>query len=214
MDVGTSLVQAYLHINGYFTATDYPLVEVARDSAPRTLTDIDMLAVRLNRPTVHDSGNNPGKRPSKVMGPVVTETDAALECPDRHTDMIVAEVKQGRAQINPAARNRHALAAALARFGCCGANEAPALVQDLLRHGRAQGASDHIVRMVLFASRGERAPRGWHWIHLDHVFHFLDDYLRTQREVLGSVDLHDPALSWLSLLHKCDLTLGREKHPL
>jgi hypothetical protein len=51
VDVSTSLVQAYPHVNGYFTAADYPLVEPARDTAPRTLTDIDMLAVRLARPT-------------------------------------------------------------------------------------------------------------------------------------------------------------------
>lgn len=41
MDVATSVVQAYLHLNGYFTATDYPLVESVRDASPRMLTDID-----------------------------------------------------------------------------------------------------------------------------------------------------------------------------
>jgi len=211
MDVGTSLVQAYLHINGYFTATDYPLVETARDLSPRTLTDIDMLAVRFARPAGHEGRPDRGKRLKKVAGPMVAQADPALECPDHHTDMIVAEVKQGRAQVNSASRNRHALAAALARFGCCDAAEAPVIVEDLLHHGRAQGVRDHVVRMVLFASRGEQAPRGWHWIHLDHVFRFLDDYLRAQSDVLGSVDLHDPALSWLSLLHKCDLTLIHNK---
>ncbi len=45
MDVGTSLVQTYLRVNGYFTATEYPLIETVRDGSPRTVTDIDMLAV-------------------------------------------------------------------------------------------------------------------------------------------------------------------------
>jgi len=64
MDVSTSLVQAYLHVNGYFTAADYPLVESARNSAPRTLTDIDMLAVRLARPTVTQAHRaEPGRSP-------------------------------------------------------------------------------------------------------------------------------------------------------
>ncbi len=125
--------------------------------------------------------------------------------------MIVAEVKQGKAQVNPGSRDRQALAAALTRFGCCGATEAPSLVRALLQHGRAQGESDHVIRMVLFASRGERAPRGWHWVHLDQVFRFLDDYLRAERDVLGTVDLRDPGLSWLSLLHKCGFTLHHER---
>lgn len=212
MDVSTSLVQAYLHVNGYFTATDYPLVESVRDQAPWMLTDIDMLAVRFARH--HDHPGRERKAGGKVSGPVSIYTDPALECPKDRTDMIVAEVKQGRAQVNPGSRNRHALAATLARFGCCGASEAPGMVQALLQHGRAQGESDHVVRMVLFASRGERAPRGWHWVHLDHVFRFLDDYLRKEKIALGHVDLHDPALAWLSLLHKCELTLkAKRPHP-
>ena len=88
---------------------------------------------------------------------MTAHTDPVLECPNDRTDMIVAEVNQGRAQVNAGSRNRHALAAALARFGCCKSSEAPSLVQALLQHGRAQGESHHIVRMVLFASSGERA---------------------------------------------------------
>lgn len=209
MDVSTSLVQAYLHVNGYFTATEYPLVEAARDHAPRTLTDIDLLAVRLARPALTRTNRHDEK--SHVKGPLATETDPALACPDRGADMIVAEIKQGRAQVNPGSRNRHVLAAALTRFGCCEAAEAASLVKALLQHGRAQGAAGHVIRMVLFASRGERAPRGWHWVQLEHVFRFLDGYLRQQQSVLGSVDLHDPALAWLSLLHKCELSFNPER---
>lgn len=205
MDVSTSLVQAYLHVNGYFTATDYPLVESTRDQAPRTLTDIDMLAVRLHR--YPGAIRQSSKKPGKVHGPVSMQTDPVLECPPDQTDMIVAEVKQGRAQINPGSRNRDVLAAALVRFGCCSSEEASGLTQELLQHGRAQGKSKHVVRMVLFSSSGARAPRGWHWIHLDHVFQFLDTYLRSERSVLGHVDLHDPALAWLSLVHKSNLSI-------
>jgi len=46
MDVGTQLVQAYLRLNGYLTVAEYPLVEERRHDAIRTLTDIDLLAVR------------------------------------------------------------------------------------------------------------------------------------------------------------------------
>lgn len=212
MDVGTSLVQAYLHVNGYLTATDYPLVQLVHDSAPRTVTDIDMMAVRF--------GHHPSKqqRQNAVMGdaitgPVVVKTDPALQCSDDRTDMIVGEVKQGRAQVNPGSRNRHALAATLGRFGCCDVDEAPSLVKKLLHRGVAQSRRGHAIRMVLFASHGDRAPKGWHWVHLDHVFQFLDAYLRTEHGVLGTLDLHDPALSWLSLLHKCNLSLQHAQSP-
>ncbi len=205
MDVSTSLVQAYLHVNGYFTATDYPLVESLPDQGPRMLTDIDMLAIRLHHKAgLKGQGRNDS---SKVRGPVTVQTDPELACPRDHTDMIVAEVKQGRAHVNPGSRNRQVLAAALVRFGCCGTEEATSLVKALLQHGRAQAIGGHIVRMVLFASSGMQAPRGWHWIHLDHVFLFLENFLRTEQNALGHVDLHDPALAWLSLLRKCDLSV-------
>lgn len=204
MDVCTSLVQAYLHVNGYFTATDYPVVESLRDSAPRTVTDFDLLAVRFGRST--EVRVNP-REGGRIKGLVATNADPTLDCPHDRTDMIVAEVKQGRAKVNPAARKHHVLAAALSRFGCCDMVEAPHIVQALLRHGRAQGSHNHVVRMVLFASSGEHAPRGWHWVQLDHVFLYLDDYLRRDRGGLGKVDLHDPALAWLSLVNKCHLAL-------
>ena len=66
--------------------------------------------------------------------------------------MIVAEVKQGLARVNPATRNRQALEAALARFGCCNAASAPKVVGTLLQRGKSVGESGHIMRMVLFAS--------------------------------------------------------------
>ena len=203
MDVATSLVQPYLHVNGYFTTTDYPLVEQLMHQPPRALTDVDMLAVRLDE----REGGSDGVRKPRVTGPTVPKVDPALNTPPKRTDMIVAEIKKGRARINPASRTRNMLAGALARFGCCPARKAPDLVQTLLQHGQATGDNGHVIRMVLFASQGERAPQGWHWVRLDHVFRFLDEYLRREHKLLGHLDLRDPALAWLSLMRKCGLSI-------
>ncbi len=208
MDVSTQLVQAYLRLNGYFTTTEYPLVESRHAHPPRMLTDIDMMAVRFPRQTMSDAARN--RDVVRVTGPVATQCDPVLDSPTDKTDMIVAEVKQGRAHVNPGSRDAHVLAAALTRFGCCNEGEAASLVQALLRHGRARCERQHVIRMVLFASHGASAPRGWHWIHLGHVIQYLDDYLRRHCGELGSVDHRDPALGWLSLLHKCKITLDSE----
>ena len=47
MDNAVALVQAYLRINGYFTVTEFPVVESGRSGLHRTATDIDILAVRF-----------------------------------------------------------------------------------------------------------------------------------------------------------------------
>ena len=47
MDTAVALVQAYLHLNGYFTLTEYPVIEAMRSGDYRTRTDLDVLAVRF-----------------------------------------------------------------------------------------------------------------------------------------------------------------------
>ena len=206
MDVSTELVQAYLQVNGYFTAAEYPLVERDRRGGFRTLTDIDLLAVRFGR-NVRRPRQRRASAP-RVTGPISEQPDPALQCADDETDMIVGEIKQGRAQVNVATRKHRVLAGALARFGCCSTSESHHFAELLLRDGRARSAHGHTVRMVLFASHGERAPSGWHWIHLDHVFTFLDAHLRDAKGAMRGVHFSDPALAWLSLLDKCALQIG------
>jgi len=208
MDVGTQLVQAYLRLNGYLTVAEYPLVEERRHDAIRTLTDIDLLAVRFD--VANDGKSGKGRR---VSGPLASAPDPLLGGPEVGTDMIVAEVKQGRAFVNPATHDPAVLAAVLTRFGCCQDGESRQLVQQLQRDGTATSEMGHTVRMVLFAARGERAPHGWHWVHLDRVVAFVDGYLRKHSAQFGGVDLKDPALAWLALLQKCGFNLVHGKQP-
>lgn len=44
MDTAVALVNAYLHINGYFTVTEYQVIESHYNGA-RARTDLDILAV-------------------------------------------------------------------------------------------------------------------------------------------------------------------------
>ena len=205
-DAATQLVRAYLHVNGYFTATEYPLVEAGRGQAPRSVTDIDLLAIRFGH-RVADTDAIAGGQ-NNIVGPVVETCDPALGSADEATDMILGEIKQGRAHVNAGARNFNALAATLHRFGCCPADTAPKMARDLVQRGSVTNPTGHRIRMVLFASRGDHAPHGWHLVHLGHVFRFLDHYLRSDGAVLSAAQLLDPALGWLALLKKCDLKLA------
>ena len=44
MDTAVSLVQSYLFANGFFTVTEYPILETLTPGDSRTVTDIDVLA--------------------------------------------------------------------------------------------------------------------------------------------------------------------------
>ena len=47
MDMGVCLVQSYLRVHGYFTVSEYPILEAMRHGDHRIATDIDILAVRF-----------------------------------------------------------------------------------------------------------------------------------------------------------------------
>ena len=47
MDNAVALVQAYLRLNGYFTVSEYPVVEELRHGGVRTMTDLDILGFRF-----------------------------------------------------------------------------------------------------------------------------------------------------------------------
>jgi len=112
VDTSVALVQAYLHVNGYFTVAEYPVLEAYRGDHARTVTDLDILAFRFAG-AGHDVIHGRGRRPLDDR-----VTDPILRCPADRPDMIVGEVKEGAARFNAAMRDPVVLEVALARFGC------------------------------------------------------------------------------------------------
>lgn len=115
MDTSVALVQAYLHVNGYFTVAEYPVLEASRGEHARSVTDLDILAFRFAG-AGHEVVLGRGRRPLSGRAFAV---DPVLECPADRPDMIVGEVKEGAARLNDAMRDPVVLEVALTRFGCC-----------------------------------------------------------------------------------------------
>lgn len=195
MDTAVELVQAYLQLNGYFTVTEYPLIELSRHRG-RAATDLDVLAFRF--PMAGREIQGPSKR---MTAPIVYRPDPDLGASLDQADMIIGEVKAGRARFNPAASNPLVVAAGLARFGCCSPAAAKDLAYQLIRRGHAKTAHGHTVRMVAFGSRTDQATR-WHSVSLKHIVCFLTDHLREHWTELKYADFKNPALSLLALFEK------------
>lgn len=191
MDVAVGLVQAYLRINGYFTVTEFPIVQSIGEAAYRAATDIDVLACRF--PRVSDGGVGTGERQAAV--------DAALSVPPDAVDMIVGEVKESKAAFNPAGLNRDVLATTLARFGCCPLRHAQELVRDLLHQGSATTHAGHRVRLVAFGARPSRSDR-YESLSLTHVQSFMEVYVEEHWQALKTSPSKDQMLGWLMLREK------------
>lgn len=195
MDNAVALVRAYLHVNGYFTVTEYPVVEAMRSGDYRMATDLDVLAFRFPGAGCLVPGRH--GRHEQVL-----ETDSALGTSREQADMLIGEVKEGRAELNRGARNPEVLRAVLTRFGCCAPEQVPAVVERLLRHGQGLTASGHRVRLVAFGTTTDDPGSGYETIALGQVIQFLQEYLHQHWPVLRHAQFKDPALGFLMTLKK------------
>lgn len=191
MDTAVGLVQAYLRVNGYFTVAEYPVLDATGPGGPRTITDLDILAVRLHRA--------PG-----ASGTVDAPLDPALGA-GGGADMIVGEVKEGRPHPNPAMRDPAVLEAAFTRFGCCAPTDAARLVAELLETGRTVAPEGRTIRTVVFGNPtsppGAGAP--WHTVPFARVLRYLEDHLSAHWGILGRTQIkEDDTLALLALREK------------
>ena len=199
MDTSVALVQAYLHVNGYFTVAEYPVFEASRGDHARTVTDLDILAFRFA-----GAGHElvQGRR-HRVAAAHIFTTDPVLGCPTDRPDMIVGEVKEGPARLNAAMRNPAVLEVALARFGCCSIDHTETATQELLARGHVITPGGHAIRVVAFGDALGGDRRGnWKTIPMGHIVAFLQQYLREHWSVLRHAPIKDPALGVLALIEK------------
>jgi len=203
MDMGVMLVQAYLRVHGYFTVSEYPVLEAKRHGNLRMATDIDILAVRF--PQACLLVPRQGRRDEDDVE--LATPDAALSVPRDRVDMIVGEVKVGTAELNQAATDPAVLRSTLMRFGCCDRHDTARVVDALLRAGRTTNPAGHQVRMVAFGSLPPSRPHPtYQVVLLGDILRFMRRYLQTHWSALHHADFKDPAFSFLMMLEKAGMT--------
>lgn len=201
MNAGVRLVQSYLHLNGYFSVAELPVIRQARGGEYREVTDLDLLALRYPRAEYVVPGVPGGK------GDLRMRTDAVLVQNREVVDVIIAEVKEGKARVNDTLRSREALQTALRRVGCCPESILDDTIDDLRRRGSSVLTAEEAgiptrIRLVAFGS-GATGPReGFEVISLKHVAHFIEEHLDRYHDVLNPADLGGTALGLLHLLRK------------
>lgn len=197
MDNAVALVQAYLRVNGYFTVSEYPVIVPAASGGYRTATDLDILALRFSGA----GGPSPGQTTPGASDAVMP--DPALGVRADRSDMLIGEIKEGRAELNGAATDPAVLRAVLIRFGCCPPETAAMTVEALRRRGQATLPNGHEVRLVAFGTILEsRHGGGYFRLTLGHALQFLEAYVERYWESLRVAESKDPALGFLLLRAK------------
>jgi len=193
MDTAVGLVQSYLYMNGYFTVTEYPVLELMDDGEYRTVTDVDMLALRIPGAGRHSSNADVS----------VLSTDPSLDIDLDRVDLIIAEVKEGRAELNASARDPKVLRAALNRFGAVPDDRIRPVIDQLLEDGEAEHPEGARVRLMSFGSRppNARSPK-YRWMLLGDLAGFMHRTITEHWSAAQTIQSKDPALSFLLLLEK------------
>lgn len=201
MDTAVGLVQAYLRMNGFFTVTEYPIIARMRGGG-LTLTDVDVLAVRF---PAAQRWIPEGSQHGEALPP-----DPELALADDCMEMIIGEVKEGRARLNQNAYDLPVVETVIRRFGCC-AQDPVATARAVVRNGRGDthvGAGMPCrIRMIVFGGVGEASHGRYEVISLRHVITFLSRHLSQHRDLYLHTQLKDETLDLMALLVKLDLKL-------
>ncbi len=198
MDGATALVRWYLHAHGYFAVTDYPIIEAVDSEHYRSVTDVDILAVRLP-----GAGRIiPRKGRGRTHDEKLDVSDPELAPTDDRIDMIIGEVKEGEAELNRGARDPAVLRGALTRFGKIKPEETEAIIGELLRKGEATASSGPRVRLLAFGSYRGRSSGRYKVITLGHVLEFLESLMRENWTAMRHAQFKDPAINFLVVLEK------------
>jgi hypothetical protein len=197
VDPAVALVQAYLQLNGYLTVTEFPITSGSGSDAGQAITDIDLIALRF-----------PNARGIGGWHRGSAETDPILRVGDGAMDLLICEVKEGKARLNPNLTRSDTLAKTLARVGCCPPAHVGHHVESLIHSGVADmdhGGTRCRARIAVFAGRLGHPARTPLVVSLGHAACYVRDFLDDNREMLQAARFSQPALAQLSLLTKLGL---------
>jgi hypothetical protein len=193
MDTAVALVQSYLYMNGYFTVTEYPVLELMAGGEYRTVTDVDVLAVRI-------PGDQGGA--DRLAGSFLG-VDPELDIDLDRIDLIIGEVKEGRADLNASARDPKVLRAALSRFGAVAEERFERVIDELLEDGEADHPGGPRVRLMSFGARPpSNRDAAYQWRLLGDLTAFMHRTITEHWSAAQTIQSKDPALSFLLLLEK------------
>ena len=205
MDTAVALVKTYLELCGYFVLAELP-VRASRGDGYRDVTDLDVIAVRFPHTPLTDSRRT--DRPLEVF----LGTDPALRTIADGVDVVIGEVKEGQARMNPALRRDETIAFALRRLGCCPEHQLDEEARLIRRAGTREmsmpGRLRCRVRLVSFAGHGVASDHGVLTVSLSRCVDFIAHRLREASDVLGGAQFKDPVLGLFALQDKLAVQTG------
>ena len=209
MDTAVGIVRSYLELCGYFVLSELPVRErVGPDY--RDITDVDIIAVRFPHPPAAQDETSPSPL-DLLLG-----RNPDLQTFREGVNVIIGEVKEGRAEINPALRHQETIEFALRRLGCCPAAEVSKQAAVIAHRGSQEMGMDGRrcrVRLVLFAGHGVAQSSHPFVVPLGRCIAFIQERMRLAPQALAGTQWKDPTLAMFALLTKLEADRPVKREP-
>jgi hypothetical protein len=199
MDIAVNLIESYLRLTGYLTLSEFEVQRKDEAGVFKTITDIDIMAMRMpGEVFIGDPHADDGCELLLLEDPV-------LQLEEDCVDVIIGEVKQGGADLNPGIKDHGVLHSMLRRVAWlyAGADLEPVIAglqANLVHHAPARGGEGRIrTRLVAF---GRSASSDLNTVSMSHVVSTLLRFFEDNAEAFRPVQFRDPAPAFLRLLLK------------
>jgi hypothetical protein len=207
VDIAVNLVESYLRLTGYLTLSEFEVQHRDPNGRYKSVTDIDVMAVRM--PGATYIGDPHGAQDCAL----VQLSDPVLGLEADTIDVIIGEVKQGVAELNPGIKDHAVLHAMTRRVEWLYEEPIEAVIEGLQRHdvhrSPAKGGARIRTRLVAFG----RSPVSTETvISLSHVVSTMLGFFETFAEAFQPVQFREPAPAFLRLLLKSGFEVDHDGH--
>ncbi|MDJ0959502.1 MAG: hypothetical protein QNJ88_02510 [Acidimicrobiia bacterium] len=204
IDIAVNLVETYLRLTGYLTLSEFEVQRRDADGEFRTVTDVDIMAMRLPGSIYVGDPHNADE------GDLLLLEDPVLDLEDDCIDVIIGEVKQGEADLNPGITDHVVLHSMLRRVEWIYDEPLTEVVQriqeHLVHHSPARGGGRVRTRIVAF---GRARVSGLNVITHSHVVSTLLRFFEEHEAAFRPIQFKEPAPAFLRLLLKAGFSIDR-----
>ena len=205
MDIAVNLVENYLRLTGYMTLSEFEVQRRDKKGRFKTVTDIDVMAIRF--PGDIYLGDPHKERDCEML----VIDDPTLELQDDTIDVIVGEVKQGQAELNPGIKDHGVLHSMLRRVEWIYDEDVDGVIQGLQRSGvhlaASKGGGRVRTRLVAF---GRSRYSDINTVSLSHVVTTMLNFFEEHEDAFKPIQFKEPAPAFLRLLLKSGFDVHKD----
>ena len=205
MDIAVNLVENYLRQTGYLTLSEFEVQRRDKQGRFKTVTDIDIMAIRFPGDVYIGDPHKPADYEMLVID------DPMLFLEDDTIDVIVGEVKQGPAELNPGIKDHGVLHSMLRRVEWIYDININEVIEGLQRDGiciaPSKGGGQIRTRLVAF---GRSDFSDVNTIALSHIITTMLKFFEEHEDAFRPIQFREPAPAFLSLLLKSGFDVNKE----